>query len=329
MDTADSLPPRAIAPDAPPWSPAQRVLAAGGLPLPGGGATAERLRALAAAGAEDLSVARLAEGHADAVAILAEAGREAQPQTVYGVWAAVSGKTDVTATRDGETWRLSGVKQFCSGASLCDRALVRARADDDDLLFDVDLRQAGVAALDGTWPAVGMEGSDSRAVSFESVRMAADGVLGGPGFYVERPGFWHGGVGVAAVWFGGARGVLDAAAASLAPTAGDGELALLGSAVAHVEAMDALLERAGREIDEDPQDRRGGARRRALVTRHALHAGAGAVLAAAAGAGGARPVSLEPDNARRVADLYVYLAQHHPGRDGAALGRLSAARSPG
>ena len=44
------------------------------LPLPGGGRTGERWAVLAELAGEDLSLARLAEGHADALAILAELG---------------------------------------------------------------------------------------------------------------------------------------------------------------------------------------------------------------------------------------------------------------
>ena len=44
------------------------------LPLPGGGRTRERWAVLADLAGEDLSLARLAEGHADALAILAELG---------------------------------------------------------------------------------------------------------------------------------------------------------------------------------------------------------------------------------------------------------------
>ena len=46
------------------------------LPLPGKGNTAERHRRLFKIGREDLSLAKLAEGHWDALAILAENGRE-------------------------------------------------------------------------------------------------------------------------------------------------------------------------------------------------------------------------------------------------------------
>ena len=45
------------------------------LPLPGAGNTIERWRALAAAAGHDLSLAKLFEGHTDALAILAELRR--------------------------------------------------------------------------------------------------------------------------------------------------------------------------------------------------------------------------------------------------------------
>jgi len=52
----------------------RRLLAEGltELPLPGGGATRERWRALAAVAAIDLSLAKIYEVHTDALAILAE-----------------------------------------------------------------------------------------------------------------------------------------------------------------------------------------------------------------------------------------------------------------
>ena len=58
------------------------------LPLPGSGRTAERWAAFALLAEEDLSLARLSEGHADALAILAELGGPAPPAGRWGVWAA-------------------------------------------------------------------------------------------------------------------------------------------------------------------------------------------------------------------------------------------------
>lgn len=295
-----------------------RVVAAATLPRPGGGRTAERLAGLAALGAEDLSLARLAEGHADAVAILAEAGAAPVPGAVYGVWAAAGGG-DVAATpAGGDEVALTGTKPFCSGAGWVDRALVTA----GELLVEVDVRRPEAAAVPGTWPAVGMAGSDSRAVALDGARGT---VVARGGWYTSRPGFWHGGVGVAAVWAGGARGLLDATAAALGPSTGDAEWAALGAAVAHVEAATALLDRAAAAIDAAPHDADAG-RRVALATRQGVHHAATATLAATAAAGGARPLCLDGTNARRAADLHVYLAQHHPGRDAARLGRLAAGR---
>src|SRR5690242_6794940 len=87
------------------------------LPLPGGGRTRERWAVLADLAGEDLSLARLAEGHADALAILAELGVLADPPagSRWGVWAAQPPGPGLMASRtDG--WRLDGTKQYCSGA---------------------------------------------------------------------------------------------------------------------------------------------------------------------------------------------------------------------
>ena len=63
------------------------------LPLPGAGNTAERHSRLMQIGREDLSLAKLAEAHWDAVAILAEAGRPPTRGALYAVWASeISGK---------------------------------------------------------------------------------------------------------------------------------------------------------------------------------------------------------------------------------------------
>ena len=44
---------------------------------------------------------------------------------------------------------------------------------------------------------------------------------------------------------------------------------------------------------------------------------------------GPGPLAHEPDHARRVADLALYVRQHHAERDQAALGRLLLGREPG
>ena len=199
-----------------------------GLPLPGAGDTWRRFEALADVSAEDLSAGRLAEGHADALAILAEAGRgPAVEGATYGVWAARRPSGGMTARRVGAGWELHGVQEFCSGANLLDRALVAADGPEGQLLFDLSVAESVVTRHAGSWPAVGMAASDSMTLTISGAVGERDRV-GGPGFYTGRRGFWLGAVGVAACWFGGARGLVDGLVATLRSDPGPHAAAALG-----------------------------------------------------------------------------------------------------
>src|ERR1700678_54079 len=82
------------------------------LPLPGHGATRDRWAAFSGLAEEDLSLARLGEGHADAVVILAElGGPRPRPGSRWGVWAANPPGPNVMASRQGGSWLLRGTKQ--------------------------------------------------------------------------------------------------------------------------------------------------------------------------------------------------------------------------
>src|SRR5690349_8716623 len=73
----------------PPGQALSQLVASGDLdlPYPGSGETRRRFAALELLGSFDLSLARLAEGHLDARAILEEASHDA-PEGTLGVWAA-------------------------------------------------------------------------------------------------------------------------------------------------------------------------------------------------------------------------------------------------
>lgn len=293
---------------------------AAAVPIPGGGRTWQRMEMLADVSGRDLSVGRLVEGHLDALAIIDELGRAPAGPGVYGVWAARR-PGELVASRDGDGWWLQGAKPFCSGAGLLSRALVVADAPDGVRLFDLDV--ADVVVVEGTWPAVGMAGSTSNRVCWPGQAVKPDEAVGPPGGYTDRIGFWWGAAGVAACWWGGARALLRVVRDDLARgDPGDPELAELGAGWATLDAAGAMLRQAAGQIDAHNRDDRGGARRTALITRHAVHQACVEVLAAAGAAGGARPICLDADQSRRSADLYAYLAQHHRGRDAAALGRL-------
>lgn len=269
-------------------------------PLPGGGATRGRWALFARLAGEDLSLARLSEGHFDALAILAELdGPSPEPGERWAVWAARP--PSLTAV-DG---RISGVRPYCSGARVCTRALVTA----GDRLFAVDPGEP----VAGTWPATGMAASDSLDMRFDRVPGEQ---VGPPGAYTDRPGFHHGGIGVAAVWYGGARAV----AAPLLGAGGPHALAHLGAVDVALTSAREALDRAADEIDADPLDHGERAAARALRVRSLVAEVASEVLDRTGRALGAGPLSRDEAHSRRVADLTVYLRQHHAERDLAALG---------
>ena len=157
------------------------------LPLPGRGATAERLAGLADLGTVDLDLARLAEAHTDAAAIRADLGFDGPDDGLWGVWAANPPADPLLARPDGRPGGvLAGTKPWCSGAGCCDRALVTARTDDGYRLFAVDLgdarRDAGGRHLAGR--------RDARAATAgrcASTALPAEPV-GGPEEYLQPAG---------------------------------------------------------------------------------------------------------------------------------------------
>ncbi|MFJ9622938.1 acyl-CoA dehydrogenase family protein [Streptomyces sp. NPDC101181] len=288
-----------------------------------GRATARRFAALAELGRRDLSLARLAEGHLDAAAILHELEHALPaPDERWGVWAARPPGPGVTARPDGQGWRLTGLKPYCSGARSCTHALVTADAEDGYRLFAVALGHPGFQPVAGTWPAVGMRGSDTLDVTFDDVPARA---VGGPDGYLRRAGFPHGGIGVAACWLGGAQAV----ATVLYDRAATGRID--EHAAAHLGAVDVLLHTArtmvlgaGDAIDADPLDERGEAALRGLRVRSLVEKVCTEVMEHVGRASGAGPLCHDERHARAVADLTVYVRQHHAESDLAELGRLAA-----
>ncbi len=296
------------------------------LPLPGSGATAERWCALHDLGARDLPLARLAEGHVDAVAVLAELdGPAPAAGERLGVWAAEPPSGRVTAERTAGGWRLSGVKQWCSGARVCSSALVTAHAEDGRRLFLLDLATTGVTPSPGAWVAPGMAGSDTADVLLDD---AAAQPIGDPRAYLDRPGFWHGGIGVAAVWAGGAAGVARTLADVVATAPEDPHRdAAWGAVDVALHAVDAALAVAAAEVDADPTDVGCTAQRRAHRVRGLAARTGGEVLATVARALGAGPAAHDAGYVAHSADLAVYLRQHHGDRDLAALAAPLRGRS--
>jgi len=290
-------------------------------PLPGSGETLERWRCLVAVAQADLVLAKLYEGHADALAILAELGGLAhlRPGQRWCVWAADPPHARPQFVPEGTSQRavLNGRKAWCSGAAVVTHALVTAyRGEEGPYLVVVDLAQAGVRATNEGWEAVGMADSHSVEVEF---RDATVEVLGPRRAYLERPGFWHGGAGIAACWLGGAVMLARSLRAAFRAPGEDLKAAHLGLIDSSLQSCLALLRESARMIDRDPH---ADAQALALRCRSSAELTAELVLRHTGRALGAAPFCRNRQFARHAADLPVYLRQSHAESDLACLARL-------
>jgi alkylation response protein AidB-like acyl-CoA dehydrogenase len=311
------------------------------LPMPTQGDTLTLWEALASLGAVDLTVARVAEPHLDALAILREARRHGQVderewQEHSPAWSAArlwqvyaaEGSERLYAEHRDSGWTLSGVKPWCSLAEHASHALVTAWDGEERRLLAVDLSHPGVRAAEGpvasgqstAWAARGLTQVRSTALCLDAVPAVA---IGEPGWYLTRPGFAWGGAGVATIWYGAtvalARRLRDAAQRREPDQVALLHLGAVDTALARARAVladaAAVADLPDVEVDE-----------MLLVTqrvRQVVADTAEEVLERVGHALGPAPLTGEEEHARRVADLTVYLRQHHAERDLARQGGLA------
>lgn len=287
-------------------------------PVPGVGHTATRHQILFQLGHEDLSLARLAEAHWDAVAILAEAGREPVPHAIYGVWASeIPGKA-INLDRASDIWRISGSKMYCSGAGLVSRALVTVGSSPPHLLdIDLSLHPSAITYDLSQWKTKAFADTNTATVTFQAMPISPSQAIGAPGWYLDRVGFWHGALGPAACWAGGASGLL--AYAMTQSRSDPHTVAHLGAMSADIWAMHSFLEQAGQEIDRAPSDVV-AARIRARTVRHLIEQGCTDVMRRLTRAYGPHPLAMHEEVLMRYQELDLYIRQCHAERDLEALG---------
>jgi alkylation response protein AidB-like acyl-CoA dehydrogenase len=290
------------------------------LPLPASGQILERWQALACVAGHDLGLCKLYEGHTDALAIIQEVGATApEPGTRWGMWAAEPPHARVSVQSRGDGMQISGRKAWCSGAAVLSHALMTAWDEDGhQQLVAVDLRQPGVSITQEGWSAVGMGATGSVEVEFVRAQGLA---IGKAGDYLSRPGFWQGGIGIAACWYGASRSIaqrlLQKAGKSPEPHA----MAHLGAVDVALHSAWTVLHEAARSIDQAPgADAELLARRCRAVIEHSAEQ----VIFHVGRALGAGPYCRDPHFARLIADLPVFLRQSHAERELAALGDLTA-----
>lgn len=293
--------------------------------LPADASLTDRWQLLAGTAFLDVGAARILEPHLDALAILDEAGVEPEEAATWGVFAAEGAGTRLTAEADVAGWTLQGTKPWCSLAGALSHALVTAWVDDEHRrLFAVPLRDETVTPHAGPWYARGLSQVISAPVDFAGTPAEP---VGDVGWYLRRPGFAHGGVGVAAAWWGGAMGLLPALHAAASSERADQVAQLhLGDADAALWAARAVLAETADVFSAGPRADAGllANRARTVTARAATLALETADLAL-----GPLPLVADEAYARRVADLHLYLRQHHGARDAARIGReLVASEQP-
>jgi alkylation response protein AidB-like acyl-CoA dehydrogenase len=248
------------------------------------------------------------------------------PGGTWGVFAAEAAPHRLAARDQDGRVTLHGVKPWCSLGGQLDAALVTAHAGAGRQLFRVSLRHPSVtAAPPAGWVARGLRQVTSTAVRFDGTPAEP---VGAPGWYLTRPGFAWGGMGVAACWHGGTRGLR---AAVLRGGAGrDGDLPALHAGLVDVavHASDAVLRDAAARIDAGLAPGRAG-QVLGLRVRAVAAAAAEEAIRVAGHALGPAPLAFDVDHARGVADLELYVRQHHAERDLARLGGFALEAGPG
>jgi alkylation response protein AidB-like acyl-CoA dehydrogenase len=268
----------------------------------------------------DISLARLVEGHADALSILAEAEKGYELGACYAVWASEGGPIEsLKIDRQGNDFFLSGGKAFCTGAGIVDRALITCGLP-EPLLLDIDLRisHSHVRVDRSAWHPEAFAQTQTAVLHFERLPLTESNIVGSRDWYLRRPGFWNGACGPAACWAGGAYGLIEyamnQARESTPMRIYIGRLRSIGW------AFTTFLDQAGNEIDADPTDD-GAAVIRALQLRHLIEDGCLTILEQFGRALGPRPLAFDRECSRRYQELTLYIRQCHADNDLDLLGQ--------
>jgi len=291
------------------------------LPHPGQGHTLQRWQHLAAVAAHDLSVCKLAEAHWDALAILQDLLRMDcnVGSKRWAVWAADNPKVPLHLVHLNGDAYLQGSKSWCSGADVVTHALLTCTDENaDSYLCLLDLHAPGIEQDHSQWQPLGMRNVRTVQLHFTQTPVH---VLGTRSIYLERPGFWHGGAGIAACWYGAACAIAQKLRKQLAAS-NPHAAAHLGAMFAQLRAVRAMFHQLASCIDYDP--------RRAwieeiLALRSMMRNVATSVIEHSARAMGPGPLCTDAAHAQRCADLAVWVTQQHAERDDEGLGKLSQA----
>ncbi len=165
----------------------------------GAGGTKDAFDALRAVGRANLSVARLFEGHMNAVKLVTIYANErlrdetfsaVRSGALLGVWGADDPSEPLAF--DAASNLLHGAKRFASGLGLVTRAIVSVAGEGGPQLLAVPAGDAQRSDASG-WQMSGMRATRSGRYNFEGLVIEPHQELGLPGDYLREP-FFEGGI---------------------------------------------------------------------------------------------------------------------------------------
>ncbi|MGQ7845209.1 hypothetical protein ACUNV4_12080 [Granulosicoccus sp. 3-233] len=234
-------------------------LSLGGESLGAGGAVARAsVRALSHIAEYSLPLARLLEGHVNALGLVCRWGTadlqsrvadQVRNGLLLGVWGA---DMETPVSLDAATNRLTGKKRYASGLGDVGQAVITARTDAGVQLCLVDVSDQERADV-SPWQMNGMRASASGHYDFSN--LAGDSVepFGKPNVYQIEPWF-HGGVWrIAAVQIGGVFGALELARDELRQLGrldNDAQVARLAPILFRARAARELITTVASHVDE-------------------------------------------------------------------------------
>ena len=229
------------------------------------------LRLLAAIGWGNLSVARLYEGHVNALLLIQTfgsvpqiarfAGDARDRGRLFGVWNTGAAEPVRFLPIGGGRFRLLGMKTFASGSGHLDRPLITGALPDGGWQMAVLPEPLDGSTVDASsWRPLGMRATASHCVDLTGIEIGLDHLIGAPGDYYRQPWFSGGAIRFAAAQLGGAAALLDAARDELrvlGRTEDSFQRARMGQAAIAVESGRLWLRGAADLADRSPL---GGAR---------------------------------------------------------------------
>jgi alkylation response protein AidB-like acyl-CoA dehydrogenase len=238
--------------------------ALGGSGLTEGGRQSELCTLLRRIGAGDLSIARLFEGHVNAISLVGRYGTDKQllslaDSVAEGALSAVWGADDTAGLKivhDGGRTALKGRKILASGAGLVTRPLVTATGPEGQVMCLLDLPDDTEVDLSG-WTAQGMRSTATGAIGLSGIAIGDDEMVGSVGDFMRQPYFSGGAWRFCAAHLGAMERLVELFRAHLV-SRGRGEdpyqLQRVAQCVVAVKTARFWIEEAARRLGADDHD---------------------------------------------------------------------------